>query len=240
MGYPFIPTGYHGGAQTAVSRIVIHATVSPCKPGGARNIAEYFRSPGAGGSAHYVIDPGEIVQCVKENVVAYHAPPNTGSIGIELCDPQAGPGSRWVDSGHEAMLVRAAALVREVAARWNVPLVKLGPKDLLAGKRGICGHIDVSNAWHKTDHGDPEEHGPFPWDHFMALIQETEMTPKETFDAVWNTDAIPSPGKDPKNPTWAPSSYLTDIDGKVRQLQTKVDSLSADIAAIKAAVVPKA
>lgn len=59
--------------------------------------------------------------------------------------------------------------------------------------------------------------------------QEDDMslTTKETFDAVWHTDAIPSPGPDPKNPTWAPASYLTDIDGKVRQLIGQGDAQGA-------------
>lgn len=246
MSYPYIPTGYHGGTQPAVNRIVIHATVSPCVAGGARNIARYFASPSTGGSAHYVVDPAEIVQCVKEGTVAYHAPPNSGSIGIELCDPQSGLAQRWSDPAHEAMLVRAAQLVREVAARWSIPLVKLGPKDLLAGKHGICGHIDVSNAWHKTDHGDPEEHGPFPWNHFMSLIKEKDMTPDEVFKAVWQKDSLPAPaGSAAGNPTWQASSYLTDIDGRCRNLekaqaetQAKLDALTGIVNDIAAAVIP--
>jgi len=40
--------------------------------------------------------------------------------------------------------------------------------DLKAGKRGVCGHVDVTDAWHQSDHDDP---GPwFPWDKFMAVV----------------------------------------------------------------------
>lgn len=40
--------------------------------------------------------------------------------------------------------------------------------DLKAGRRGICGHVDVTDAWHQSDHDDP---GPwFPWDKFMAVV----------------------------------------------------------------------
>lgn len=180
MTYPYLPTTYHGGSQTSVTRIVIHATVSPCMKGGARNVARYFQSPGTGGSAHYVVDPAEIVQCVKEGTVAYHAPPNANSIGIELCDPQAGAAARWGDPAHEAMLVRAAGLVREVAGRWGVPLTKLTAAQLKAGHHGICGHADVSAAWHETDHVDPGEHGPFPWAHFMQLITGAPKPPAPT------------------------------------------------------------
>jgi len=40
--------------------------------------------------------------------------------------------------------------------------------DLKAGRRGVCGHTDVTDAWHQSDHDDP---GPwFPWDKFMAVV----------------------------------------------------------------------
>lgn len=165
----FMQAARHGGSQSQVNRIVIHATVSPCVRGGAMNVARYFQSSKAGGSAHYTVDPGEIVASVREGTIAYHAPPNTSTIGIELCDPQKGPGSRWADGDHEAMLRLAAGLVRQVAKRWDVPLRRLTVAEVKAGKRGICGHVDVSNAFRQTDHSDP---GPdFPWAHFMALVK---------------------------------------------------------------------
>ncbi|MCK2219685.1 N-acetylmuramoyl-L-alanine amidase [Actinomadura sp. ATCC 31491] len=165
----FVQAAKHGGTQTGVKRIVIHATVSPCEVGGARNVARYFQSSSAGGSAHYIVDPGETVACVKETVVAFHAPPNTGSIGVELCDPQKGPSARWGDDEHEAMLRRAAALVRQIAARWEVPLKKLTVTQVKAGARGICGHVDVSRAFGQTDHSDPGT--GFPWPYFMELVR---------------------------------------------------------------------
>ncbi|MER7126733.1 peptidoglycan recognition protein family protein [Micrococcus luteus] len=162
----------HGGTQVSVSRIVIHATVSPCVEGGARAVAGYFQLASAGGSAHYTVDPGEVVASVREDTVAYHAPPNTGSIGIELCDPQKGSASRWADRSHQEMLRRAAVLVRQVAARWDVPLRRLSVAEVRAGKRGICGHVDVSRAFGQTDHSDPGT--GFPWEAFMAMVTGDE------------------------------------------------------------------
>lgn len=161
-------SAHTSGHQSAVTRIVIHGTVSPCAKGGAVSVAHYFQSAGAGGSAQYVVDPFEVVQCYDEHTVCWHAPPNQGSIGIELCDPQKGSPARWKDANHEAMLVLAAKLVRQVAARWNVPLRRLSVADLRAGKHGICGHVDVAQAWHQSDHTDPGT--GFPWDHFMDLV----------------------------------------------------------------------
>lgn len=168
----YVQAAKHGGSQSRVDRIVIHGTVSPCVRGGARSVARYFQSRAAGGSAHYIVDPGEIIACLREGIIGYHAPPNTGSIGVELCDPQKGSSSRWRDDNHEAMLELAARLVRQIAARWNVPLRRLTVAEVKAGKRGICGHVDISKAFGQTDHVDPGS--AFPWDHFMDLVDGVE------------------------------------------------------------------
>ena len=166
------PAKFHGGSgNKPIDRIVIHCTVSPCVKGGARNIAAYFRDRVTRpSSAHYVVDPGEVVQTVWDSVVAYHAPPNDHSLGVELCDPMTGPGSRWRDDDHEAMLRHAAELVAGLCAAYNVPVRHVTPAQLRAGERGICGHADVRDAWHQTTHYDPGE--TFPWAHFLKLVRE--------------------------------------------------------------------
>jgi N-acetyl-anhydromuramyl-L-alanine amidase AmpD len=168
VSHTFIQARNHGGTQTSVRRIVIHGTVSPCVRGGARAVANDFHRTHRDASAHYVVDPGHIVQCLKETTIGFHAPPNNKSIGIELCDPQKGSSARWRDANHEAMLRLAAELVREVAARWKVPLVKLSTAEVQSLRHGICGHVNVSHAFHMTDHTDPGK--GFPWAHFMSLV----------------------------------------------------------------------
>lgn len=74
------------GSNRPIRRVVIHSTVSATTTGGARSIAAYFRSAAAGGSAHYVIDPAEVVQVVYDGTIAWHAPPNAHTIGLELCE----------------------------------------------------------------------------------------------------------------------------------------------------------
>lgn len=168
---PYVGPAAHtsAGSNYPITRIVIHGTVSPCVKGGARATAAYFGNQSAGGSAHYIVDPGEAVQDVYDAVIAWHAPPNQGSIGVELCDPETGPASRWDDAAHTAMLKRAAALVAGLCLAYDVPVRKIGPKSLLAGKHGICGHVDVSNAWHQSDHTDPRD---FPWAKFMRMVRD--------------------------------------------------------------------
>lgn len=182
---PYVGPAAHTtiGDNKPVDRIVVHSTVSPCEPGGARRIGAYFRSPDAGGSAHYVVDPAEAVQVVYDSVIAWHAPPNRNSLGVEMCDdpgpvPDDPPGSarwkamrrswRWVLPNQRRMLRRTARLVAELCAAYDVPPVFRTPAQLRAGKRGITTHAYVSATWRQTNHWDP---GWWPRGRFMWLVR---------------------------------------------------------------------
>lgn len=172
MTYLFIQgnQSHTSGPNGKVTRVVIHATVSPCKIGGARGNAKYFQSSGAGGLAHFVVDPAEIVQCCREDIACWHAPPNQGSIGVELCDPQTGSAARWGDKNHTAMVKLAARLVADLCNRHDVPKFFVDGAALRAGAHGITTHHEVVQAWHRSDHTDP---GPgFPMGQFIALVHE--------------------------------------------------------------------
>lgn len=156
-----------GGANGTITRVVVHGTVSPCEHGGARANARYFQTPKAGGAAHYVVDPGEIVACVDEGREAAHAPPNHGSIGVEFCDPQDDDLARWSDAAHQAMLARGALLIADICERHGLPVVWLSADDLRAGASGITGHVQVAEAFRKSDHTDPRD---MPVDALMALV----------------------------------------------------------------------
>lgn len=163
-----------GRGNKPILRIVLHGTVSAAKEGGARNIAAYFRSGAAGGSAHYVIDPGVILQTAYDSIVCWHAPPNPHSIGIEFCDPVAAPSgkpapkSRWFDTDHAPMMRLGARLVAELCLAYNVPPRMVGPGGLRAGRKGICEHSDVSQAWKQSTHWDL---GEFPRVTFARLVR---------------------------------------------------------------------
>jgi hypothetical protein len=85
-----------------------------------------------------------------------------------MCTPSgASQGwSRQTWLGHDTMIRAAAAWVSEEAARYGVPLVKIGASEISAGKAGVCGHGDCSQAGAGGDHTDP---GPnYPWDVCLA------------------------------------------------------------------------
>ena len=172
------------GLNAPINRVVIHSTVSPCEPGGARNIAAYFRSPSAGGSAHYIVDPEETVQSAYDSVIAWHAPPNSRSLGIEMCDiPGPVPGDargtarwkalkrswRWARPNQRKMLERTARVTARLCLAYDVPIEFVTAAGLRAGKRGITTHHLVSQAWGQSTHWDP---GWWPRRKFMRLVRK--------------------------------------------------------------------
>lgn len=170
-----------GPGNLTPTRIVIHATCpnigypKASAAGLARSTANYFTSKAAGGSAHYVVDPDDEQHSVADAHIAWHAPPNPHSIGIEICAeggdyPRSYTRDQWLSPQVWPAVERAAARTAELCDRHGIPKVRLSVADLLAGRHGICGHVDVSNAWHQSAHSDP---GPaFPWAEFMDAVTD--------------------------------------------------------------------
>ena len=185
---PYLGPAKHQGDDTnkPIRRVVIHGTTGSTTDGAARNVARYFTDvTERPASAHYVRDPGETVQVVLDSVVAYHAPPNQHSLGYELCDAVAEgnqllPLSRWDDGPHRRMLRGAAKDVARLCLAYGLPIRKVGPVGLRLGRKGICGHDDVAEAFGQTDHFDP---GRFPWKRFIGMVQrEAEALLNETLE----------------------------------------------------------
>ena len=182
------PSRFSSGSNKPIKRVVIHSTVSPCEPGGARNIAAYFRSSSAGGSAHYITDPGEVVQVAYDSVIAWHAPPNDNTLGIEMCDipgpvPNEKRGTarwkalrrswRWAKPNQRAMLDRTAKLTAQLCLAYDVPIRFLDVGSLKAagqhGARGITTHANTSLAYGQSTHWDP---GWWPRYGFMRRVRK--------------------------------------------------------------------
>jgi hypothetical protein len=168
------PDKHSGDSNKPIVRIVLHGTVSAPVKGGARVIAAYFRSNSARGSAHYIIDPGEVLQVCYDSYVAWHSPPNPHSIGVEFCDWVGGPNGqplpsdRWRDDNHVPMLRMGARLVAELCLHYGVRVRLVGPTKLKSGRGGICEHSDVSEAWHQSSHWDL---GEFPRRRFLQMVK---------------------------------------------------------------------
>lgn len=99
--------------------VTVHNTANPDST--ARNNRDYFNNhEKAKASAQYVVDDKEIIRCIPEDEVAWHAgPANIKSIGIEVCE--------FTDKERQRKANENAAwLVADILKRygWGIDKVK--------------------------------------------------------------------------------------------------------------------
>ncbi len=175
MPYAFIESPNSTSATgRAIRVVVIHTMEIPERDDAAQVCARWFANPASEVSAHYCVDAETTIQCVHEDDIAWHARGgNTNSIGIELAGYAGQRTLGWSDAFSRAVVERAATLVADVCARHGIPIRRLHAADLVAGRRGIAGHADVSAAFRKSDHWDP---GPdFPWERLLRLARGSDV-----------------------------------------------------------------
>lgn len=156
--------------QRVIDVIVMHTMEAREKPGTANAVARWFAGADAPrASAHYCIDAEEVISCVHENDVAWAAPgANKNGLQLEHAGFARQRPAEWADEYSQRMLARSARLCAQLCARYAIPVLRISASDLLARRRGICGHADVTQAFRKSTHTDPGGH--FPWRQFLSLI----------------------------------------------------------------------
>jgi N-acetyl-anhydromuramyl-L-alanine amidase AmpD len=150
LAYPFMPArNFTRAARKDVDLVVVHTMEAPEKGETAENVAAWFAgSTAPKASAHYCVDGDTIVQCVRDEDVAWHAPgANHDGVGIEHAGYARQSQADWDDEYSTRMLERSAELTADLCARYRIPPVWLHPADLLAGRRGITSHFNVSRAF---------------------------------------------------------------------------------------------
>jgi len=169
---------YTEGRTSTVDYIVIH-TIQGSLQSGINTIANGSRQV----SAHYLVGrDGTVVQMVREADTAWHAgtcpidrdpdecewPPsrvlNANSVGIEHAGHTGDP-----DYPTEAMYRASAALVRRLAAAYDIPI----------DRQHIVGHGEI-----KPTKPDPGSH--WDWAHYMRLVRgEPESRAPSAPMALW-------------------------------------------------------
>lgn len=189
----FIQAKWFGATRdiNSIRVIVVHDMEAPEKGLTAENVANYFKN-GSGGrpaSAHYNVDNDTIVQSVRDDVVAFHAPGcNSDGIGIEHAGYMAQSRNDWLDEYSSQMLDLSARLAADLCIKYKIPAVHLSNAELKAGNRGFVGHDQVSDVYKKSDHGDP---GPgFPWD---AYIEKVKFYITNSNNGISTGNPIPPP-----------------------------------------------
>lgn len=164
---------YRGGNRPRW--VVIHDLEYPEGAGAAAWAANYFAS-GVPKSAHYTVDPSEIVQSVLESDGAWHTPGfingievNRQSIGIEHAGYASQTRSQWLDRDSIVILDNSARLAADIARRNGIPIRWVSVDEIRAGMPGFAGHNDLTIATGVGDHVDP---GPaFPRDWYLDRVR---------------------------------------------------------------------
>lgn len=160
---PYLHAAGDGGPRSRTVVVVIHATDNTAS---AAAEAEYATTRPDQTSAHFYVDDTSAYRALPLDNIAYgclwHG--NQISVQLELC----GRSNQLTD----ATMRRAAPIVAEICARYGLPVRKVGPADVAAGVRGICGHADITAAF-PQDHGDHTDPGSaFPWSTFIGYVQD--------------------------------------------------------------------
>lgn len=173
---PFIQArGINYTSGRKIRLLVIHTMESSEKPGTAENVALWFAGrtqyPAPKASAHYNIDPGNIVQSVRERDIAWAAPgANNDGIHLEHAGRASQTFTDWHDADSRAIISRSAGLAADICIRHNLPVRLLLKSQILAGEKGLCGHDTITAAYPGPGrtHWDP---GPnFPWQEYLQKV----------------------------------------------------------------------
>lgn len=173
--WPYVPASQYrkwtAGGRRPVRVIVIHDMEFPETARAAEVIAHDFatRTAKNAGSAHINVDNDSIVQCVRDNDIAYAAPgANRDGIQIELAGFGKQTREQWLDNYSEALLQRGADAAAQYCLKYGIPPVHITNQQLADGKKGIIGHYQASAVYHQSDHTDPGS--AFPWEYFISLV----------------------------------------------------------------------
>jgi len=195
--------------------VVIHDTSNSAT---AQQEALYAASRPIDGatSAHFYVDGNGPLGSVPLNKQAWaaYSYANGNGFHIEMCGYNAGQRGAVppVTIGH------TARLVRKLCDLAGIPMVKLGPGEVAAGKRGICGHWDITTGLGVGTHDDP---GPaFDWAAFIAAVNGDDMEQGDLLGKSGPTVGVA-----------LQSGYANTV-----AIRAAADALRADVAALAATV----
>lgn len=200
---------YQRGRAQPVSFLVYHYVGAT---GGAEANAKYFSATAnAGASAHYFVghasEGAEIWSSVPEESTAWHcgaksykhpACRNANSIGIEMCC-KLGPKGWYIE---EETLAAAAALGREIMARYGIPMDH------------VLRHYDVTGKLCPAPLVDETA-----WANFKKRLEVEEVTQEQLSSMmdVWLAQNREKPVSDWAKPAWEKATAAGIFDGTAPQ-----------------------
>jgi hypothetical protein len=186
---------------------VIHDMEAPEASTTAEAVARYFARGTVKASAHYCYDNDSVVQCVKDEDVAYAAPgANHDGLHHELAGYASQTPEQWRDKFSLATLAQCAIVVSKKCEANSNQKTWLSDAELKAGKSGIVDHWAVSRVYKQSTHTDPGQH--FPKDLFIDMVR-----------AVGFLNPAPAPGGGTIIMANAISARRCPVDGGLQKLQ---------------------
>jgi hypothetical protein len=120
---------------------------------------------------HYVVDANSIIPLCREEQEPYaQGGANDALISVCVTGKAGQTPEQWADELSHPALLNMALITARIVVAYGIPITHLLGPGLVAGHRGICGHVDVRDAYHKTTHTDPGPH--FPWPMMLDLVAQ--------------------------------------------------------------------
>lgn len=167
-------------AKNDLRWIVLHAMDGGEDTNRAENCAAWMagkllpKFPPPRASAHYAIDADSVIQMVRDQDIAWHAPgANRYGIGIEHAGKANQTDIQWRDQFGISMLNISASLVARLCTKYAIPAHFLNAEELTRGHWGITTHLEVNKAFKGSTHTDP---GPnFPLDWYIGQVKSAQL-----------------------------------------------------------------
>lgn len=234
---PYVQAKSYGKGRDGktVKYSVIHYTAGSERSTAAEDGAHYDQVRTDGVSTHYFHDQNSTIQCVRLADRANAAFHKGNRLGIqhELCGTVQ-TRAQWLDAASYPTLQRAAFQVARDHLKYGIPVRRLSPAEVRAcwydgAPGGICGHVDVTNAY-PEDGGTHQDPGAdFPWDVFMGLVtdyyEEGDMS--QVTNEVWNdrpgqiTSGLDRPASQSLQDVWIA------VHGRVQRMEETLDEVLA-------------
>lgn len=239
-----------------VRLIVIHTTEGIRK----NSDLEAFFARSNNASSHVAIDNNGILQMLPYNVASWTLRSgNAVSENAEICGFAKTTRDEWFKN-YRGSLDNAAKWIAERCKANGIPIVKLSPADVRAGKAGVIGHHDWTVGMKDGSHWDP---GPnFPWDYVINKARELSLSEGGEGDVSYDDayrafrDILNEEYENPANPNkktnlkaqilWSDwktdhtiNTIVAELKGQVAALTNVVNQLvegnEIDLAAVKQA-----
>lgn len=175
---PFVLAKAYGTGRDgrSIKYSVIHYTAGSERSTSAEDGAAFDQRRTDGVSTHYFHDQDSTVQCVllaNRANACFHKGNRLG-IQHELCGTVQ-TREQWLDAASLAAIARAAYQVARDHKRFGIPIRRLTPAQVRAcwydgAPGGICGHVDVTNAYPEDGGTHTDPGAAFPWDVFMDRV----------------------------------------------------------------------